>query len=519
MLDRALTSSRPLELRDQLHAQFEAEETCESRTIEDRSSCLNSHNAQLLDAAQDDTETESCAESSSTQSQLSDIRHSQSPPATETPTPLLEESQHKKNLLLSFRFKGQQLSEDELATVIHVTAGWESAQTEFEHRKEKFQVWREQPTTFWDLPFEHNASTGLDLVADCCKAIDFGKDDKHPHRLRFWMEIMQMVVIQVVGEKTDGLGEALRVVAQRIARYHPGKTFDQVVKKVSTYRKKGEKLLSLGLGLHLVLSTNKFERKALSVKEHSAVLSYASAVLTWDTRQFLREVWIAIVEGLIGNEIPTSVLLLRDEDVHQKAAACKRKYSAFQIDYALTDLDSSLELNPRTHMRHSRSQLPIQPPQAVPYSLLPPISQTTMAMPADPLSWRGGQSREPDTTNRVVDLAELPPDSYPSLWQDDGYGGSSVANPVVDPAHLPMDLGPNMWAFDENGASNTTGQLVDLAQLPPDQDATGWYQDLRGSNSNIDMTQVSPFPVAWSLSAGSNSIFSKLATVRSSGNR
>lgn len=132
----------------------------------------------------------------------------------------------------------------------------------------------------------------------------------------------------------------------------------------------------------------------------------------------------------------------------------------------------ALELSPRAHMLHAQPQLPIQPQQATPCSHNLPISQTTMAMPRNLLSWRG---RKPDTTNRVVDLAQLPPGLYPSLWEDNGCGG------------------PNM-----------THRVVDFAQLPPDQGPASWCQIVR--DSNINMMEELPSPATWSFIAGSSSI-------------
>lgn len=176
----------------------------------------------------------------------------------ETLSPLAQKLQHKKDFLSSFKFGKHALSEDEVQKVTDSTPGWESARDEFEKRKATFQLWKDQPMTFWGLPFQHNVRNGCDLIVDCYRAINFGKDDNYRHRQRCCMEIVQMAVIDMVGDEMSELGETLRAVAHKISMYQPDKRFDQVVKKVSEYRKKGEKLLSLGLGMHLVLNTTEY---------------------------------------------------------------------------------------------------------------------------------------------------------------------------------------------------------------------------------------------------------------------
>lgn len=106
ILNHALESSRPLELRDELHAHFQADdEICERSATEESLSCQSRQETQSSDTSEDDNQ--SSAGSSSSQSQQSDTERLPSPP--------VQELQHKRELLCSFRFKGQELSEDDFS--------------------------------------------------------------------------------------------------------------------------------------------------------------------------------------------------------------------------------------------------------------------------------------------------------------------------------------------------------------------------------------------------------------------
>ena len=82
----------------------------------------------------------------------------------------------------------------------------------------------------------------------------------------------------------------------------------------------------------------RFERDDLSNKELVAVLSYISIVLTQEAQQSLSEIWLSIIKDRVDKEVLETVVTSQSTTTEQKAAAFKRKYSAFQANCTPAEL-------------------------------------------------------------------------------------------------------------------------------------------------------------------------------------
>ena len=164
--------------------------------------------------------------------------------------------QHKHDFLSSLEIEGQKLSQLELKTIKNVTVGWELAHDNFEKIRETLTTWKTTPGKFWALPFSQTTATSPSLTAECYRSLNFRRDKQDVIRQRIYMEIVQIDIFNKVGaEPLDEImkGKAMHEIASEVSQYEHDKKFEQILKDISTYGARGERISSLGLGTHFVL--------------------------------------------------------------------------------------------------------------------------------------------------------------------------------------------------------------------------------------------------------------------------